>query len=181
MTKKNHDADEEPNLFLNEMSGTLRHRDDRIEPYRKKIRPFPLPPEKTAIPAEEGQELIDLNIETGEILEYIRPGIQNRLFQELRRGHLPPEESLDLHGLRVSQARFELTRFLAFARHHRLRVIHIVHGKGFGSRTEQPVLKQKVNQWLRQRSEVLAFCSATRFDGGTGAVYVLLKRENAHN
>ena len=181
MTKKKQDADQEPNLFRSEMSGTLRHREDRVEPYRKKLRPFPLPPEKTLASCDEEQELVDLNIETGDILEFVRPGIQNRLFQELRRGHLPPQETLDLHGLRVSEARLELTRFLAFARHHRLRVIHIIHGKGFGSETNQPVLKQKINQWLRQRSEVLAFCSAARRDGGTGAVYALLKRNQERN
>jgi DNA-nicking Smr family endonuclease len=40
----------------------------------------------------------------------------------------------------------------------------------------RPVLKGKVNHWLQQRDEVLAFCSARPVDGGTGAVYVLLKR-----
>jgi len=176
MTKKHRDAEEERDLFRNEMNGTLRHYDDRIEPYRKKLRPVPLPPDKTLFPANEEQELVDLNIETGEILEFVRPGIQKRLFLELRRGHIPPQATLDLHGFRVSEARLELIRFLAFARQHRLRVIHIIHGKGFGSDTQQPVLKQKTNQWLRQRAEVLAFCSAARFDGGSGAVYVLLKR-----
>jgi DNA-nicking Smr family endonuclease len=181
MSKKIQDADEEPDLFRRAMDDTLQHRHDRVEPYRKKLRPFPLPPEKNPDPANEEPELVDLNIETGEALEFVRPGIQKRLFQELRRGHLAPQETLDLHGLRVSEARLELTRFLAFARHHQLRVIQIVHGKGFGSATQQPVLKQKVNQWLRQRAEVLAFCSATRFDGGTGAVYVLLKRNRERN
>jgi DNA-nicking Smr family endonuclease len=33
-----------------------------------------------------------------------------------------------------------------------------------------------VNVWLRQREEVLAFCSARSVDGGTGALYVLLRR-----
>ena len=53
--------------------------------------------------------------------------------------------------------------------------MRIVHGKGLRSRQGQPVLKVKVNHWLRQREEVLAFCSARPVDGGTGAVYVLLK------
>ncbi|HRY16587.1 MAG TPA: Smr/MutS family protein, partial [Candidatus Competibacteraceae bacterium] len=47
---------------------------------------------------------------------------------------------------------------------------------GKGSRHRGPILKQKVNHWLRQRDEVLAFCSARAIDGGTGAVYVLLRR-----
>jgi DNA-nicking Smr family endonuclease len=51
-----------------------------------------------------------------------------------------------------------------------------VHGKGNGSWQKQPVLKNKLNQWLRQRDEVLAFCSARPCDGGTGAIYVLLKK-----
>lgn len=54
--------------------------------------------------------------------------------------------------------------------------MRIVHGKGNGSRHRGPVLKQKLNYWLRQRDEVLAFCSARPVDGGTGAVYVLLRR-----
>ena len=38
------------------------------------------------------------------------------------------------------------------------------------------MLKIKVNSWLRQKDQVLAFCSARPQDGGTGAVYVLLKK-----
>ncbi len=51
-----------------------------------------------------------------------------------------------------------------------------MHGKGHGSLHKLPVLKTKVQGWLRQRDEVLAFCSARPVDGGTGAVYVLLKK-----
>jgi DNA-nicking Smr family endonuclease len=170
-------ADEESDLFRSEVDSAERLRHDRVEPYRRKLRPYPLPVDARLNAQADGDELADLNIETGDELEFVRPGIQKRLFQELRRGHLPPQESLDLHGLRVHEARTELARFLNFAKHHRLRVVHIIHGKGFGSQTRQPVLKQKVNQWLRQRPEVLAFCSAPRFDGGLGAVYVLISRK----
>jgi DNA-nicking Smr family endonuclease len=55
-------------------------------------------------------------------------------------------------------------------------VVRIIHGKGKSSEGKLPVLKGKVNSWLRQKGEVLAFCSARPNDGGTGAVYVLLKR-----
>ena len=53
--------------------------------------------------------------------------------------------------------------------------VRIIHGKGYGSEDRQPILKQKLNLWLRQREDVLAFTSATRRDGGTGAAYVLLR------
>ncbi|MGD8310820.1 MAG: Smr/MutS family protein, partial [Chromatiales bacterium] len=52
--------------------------------------------------------------------------------------------------------------------------VRIIHGKG-GVRG-QPVLKQKVDQWLPQHPDVLALCSAPSWDGGTGAAYVLLAR-----
>ncbi|HEB94928.1 MAG TPA: DNA mismatch repair protein MutS [Sedimenticola thiotaurini] len=168
--------DDETELFRREMASATPLRHDRAEPFRRRLPPVPLPP-RPGQESDPGDDLRDLNIETGDELLFMRPGVQNRLFQELRRGHLPPQESLDLHGLRVAEARSTLARFLAYARHHRLRVVHIIHGKGFGSEGRQPILKQKVNQWLRQRREVLAFCSAPRFDGGMGAVYVLLSRK----
>lgn len=94
---------------------------------------------------------------------------------DLQRGAIAVELELDLHGLRVVEAQEVLAQFLAECRRRRTRCALIVHGKGFRSDGRQPVLKQKVNYWLRLRQEVLAFCSARRQDGGTGAVYVLLR------
>jgi DNA-nicking Smr family endonuclease len=59
-----------------------------------------------------------------------------------------------------------------------VRCARIIHGKGSSTSGRPPVLKQKVNYWLRLYDQVLAFCSATRRDGGTGAVYVLLRNPN---
>ncbi|MBK8752826.1 MAG: Smr/MutS family protein [Candidatus Competibacteraceae bacterium] len=60
-------------------------------------------------------------------------------------------------------------------RRNRLSCVRIIHGKRVRVRNHRgPVLKQKVNYWLRQRDEVLAFCSARSVDGGTGAIYLLL-------
>ncbi|MCW8826282.1 MAG: Smr/MutS family protein, partial [Gammaproteobacteria bacterium] len=83
------------------------------------------------------------------------------------------EAELDLHGFTVNEARVELTEFLHFAMESGLRCVRIIHGKG---KSSQPILKQKVDYWLRQREEVLAFCSAINRDGGTGALYLLLRR-----
>jgi DNA-nicking Smr family endonuclease len=173
--KPHYPGDDEVQLFREQMAETARHQHDKTPPFRRRLRPCPLPPNPgvTGNP-EEQNELVDLQIETGDELLFMRPGVQKRRLQELRRGHMPPEEMLDLHGLRVAEARALLQQFLAHARQHRLRVVQIIHGKGYGSQSRQPILKQKVNQWLRQRDQVLAFCSAPRFDGGTGAVYVLL-------
>lgn len=180
MTTKAPEDNEKPDLFLQEMEDAVQQKDDRVEPYKPSLKPFPLPPNSTVTELGVEEHFVDLPLETGEFLEFVRPGIQNRLYQDLRRGRLAPEDLLDLHGLRVVEAKHALTQFLSHARKHKIRVIQIIHGKGFRSDHKQPVLKQKINQWLRQPDYVLAFCSAPRFDGGTGAVYALLslKGEN---
>jgi len=76
----------------------------------------------------------------------------------------------------VAAAKEALAAFLHRVRRDSLSCVRIIHGKGNGSRHRGPVLKQKINGWLRQRDEVLAFCSARAMDGGTGAIYVLLRR-----
>jgi len=175
------DEHENPNqaddLFQQEMDGAVRLEHDRASPFKPRLRPHPLPPNPRVTGEREEDDFVDIQLETGEVLEFMRPGVQRRLFQDLQRGRIPPEDMLDLHGLRVVEARRELAGFLAHAMRHRLRVVQIIHGKGSRSQGQQPILKQKINQWLRQRDEILAFCSAPRFDGGTGAVYVLLSRK----
>lgn len=114
-------------------------------------------------------------METGDELLFLRDGIQRSILRKLRRGHYSIGAELDLHGLIVSQAREAVVDFLHYCRDRSLRCVRIVHGKGYGSWQKQPILKGKLNHWLRQRDEVLAFCPARAVDGGTGAVYVLLK------
>ena len=115
-------------------------------------------------------------IETGDELLFIRPGIQKQILRKLRRGQFSVEKELDLHGMTIDVARQALSRFLAKCTIQHHRCIRIIHGKGHGSKEKQPILKVKLNYWLQQRDEVLAFCSARPVDGGTGAVYILLKR-----
>jgi len=76
----------------------------------------------------------------------------------------------------VDVARKSLSSFLATCGALDNRCIKIIHGKGRGSKGKQPVLKNRLNYWLQQRDDILAFCSARPVDGGTGAVYVLLKK-----
>jgi len=115
-------------------------------------------------------------LETGEELLFARAGLQHNVLRKLRRGQYAIGAELDLHGLTAAEAREQLAAFLVAARQRDVRCVRIIHGKGNGSLQRRPVLKGKVNHWLQQRDEVLAFCSARPVDGGTGAVYVLLKR-----
>lgn len=114
--------------------------------------------------------------ENGDELIYLRPGIQKRTLKKLRRGQIRIDAELDLHGMVVPVARQAVAEFLHECQRHRVQCARIIHGKGLGSRHQGPVLKVKLGSWLRQREEVLAYCSARFYDGGTGAVYVLLKR-----
>ncbi len=145
---------------------------DHAEPYRR--RPAPIPRARPEPPDEdELDDLSEAEVATHDYLEFARPGIQRRLMLELQRGHLDVGLELDLHGLTAEVARETLREFLRECAERRVRCARIIHGKGSGS--GQPVLKRKVNYWLRLRKDVLAFCSATRRDGGAGAVYVLLR------
>jgi DNA-nicking Smr family endonuclease len=115
--------------------------------------------------------------ETGakESLYFARTGLQQRLQQRLRRGQLPCEAKLDLHGLNIAEAQHEVARFLSWCGERGIRSVRIIHGKGYGSRERAPVLKSRLNHWLREQPEVLAFCSSRPEQGGTGAVNVLLR------
>lgn len=146
---------------------------DHAEPYRRRLPPIPRPRPEMLDDEEEPYPLSEAEVTTHDFLEFARPGVQRRLMQDLQRGDLEIGLEVDLHGLTVELARETLRDFLQACAARRVRCARIIHGKGTAER--QPILKRKVNYWLRLRRDVLAFCSATRRDGGTGAVYVLLR------
>ncbi|MEQ1440222.1 Smr/MutS family protein [Fontimonas sp. SYSU GA230001] len=115
-------------------------------------------------------------LEHGETLQYRAPGVQDGVLRRLRRGHYRIERDLDLHGHNRDQAQRAILRFLADCRDRDLRCVRIVHGKGNRSPNSGPVLKRLLDGWLRKRKDVLAFCSARAVDGGSGAIYVLLRK-----
>jgi DNA-nicking Smr family endonuclease len=108
-------------------------------------------------------------------LSFRRPGVRDQTLRHLRRGRYPVEDELDLHGLNQAAARDHLAEFIAASRNAGLRCVRVVHGKGYRSGARGPVLKIAVNTWLKRHADVLAFTSARVIDGGTGAVYVLLR------
>jgi DNA-nicking Smr family endonuclease len=96
--------------------------------------------------------------------------------RKLRRGHWPAGAELDLHGLRVEQARHAMLSFIDECLEHGIRCVRVVHGKGYGSQGLEPVLKDKVRTWLVQKAEVMAFSEAAEREGGAGALLVLLRQ-----
>lgn len=116
------------------------------------------------------------DVETGDDLVHRREGVQHAVIRRLRRGHYRCQAEIDLHGMVVDVARRYLSEFLHEALDRGYRCVRVVHGKGLRSGNRGPVLKVKVAGWLRQRDEVLAYVSARPVDGGTGALYVLLRK-----
>ncbi|MDP7562099.1 MAG: Smr/MutS family protein [Methylococcales bacterium] len=114
-------------------------------------------------------------------LEFLAPGLQKNILKKMRKGFFGIDAELDLHGLTRAEAKNHLTQFLHDCILEHCRCIHIIHGKGYRSPNQKPILKNSLNQWLRQHVHVLAFCSAPRHAGGTGAVYVLLSLMDKHS
>lgn len=146
-------------------------------------RPPPVPGQRYADDSAVLRELAmpsvpdhGLGAEAGEALTFAQPGVQKQTLRRLRRGEFSVLAELDLHGQTVDPARRLVADFINECRERRLGCVRIIHGKGRRSANTGPVLKGQVDRWLRQRDDVLAFCSARPVDGGTGAVYVLLRR-----
>ncbi len=144
-------------------------------------KPAPVPAQRIA---DESQVLADslsddaapeTGLETGDELVYLRNGLSAQVLRKLRRGHWAVQDHIDLHGLRSDAARELLVEFLNEALNDGFRCVRIVHGKGYRSRNQEPVLKKKMAGWLHQRDEVLAYCQAPQVDGGSGALLILLK------
>jgi DNA-nicking Smr family endonuclease len=108
-------------------------------------------------------------------LTFQRGGVRDQVMRRLRRGLYPTEAELDLHGLTQTAARDRLADFVARSRELGRRCVRVVHGKGYRSGARGPILKSAVNLWLRRHTDVMAFSSAKAIDGGTGALYVLLR------
>jgi len=106
---------------------------------------------------------------------YLKAGHGTDILKDLKRGKWAIGASLDLHGSTLEDARERFERFLGSCLTHDVKCVRIVHGKGYGSRNGDAVLKTTVRRWLTQIPEVIAYTECSEADGGSGAVQVLLK------
>ena len=111
-----------------------------------------------------------------DILCWQRPGIQHGVFRKFRLGQYPIEARLDLHRMTVEQARRDVFRFIGDCVRYGLRTVIILHGKGERNPDGVAQLKSYLAKWLPELSEVLAIHSAQKHHGGTGAVYVMVRK-----
>lgn len=120
------------------------------------------------------QFVIDVGAE--DALYWARDGVQETQLRRMKAGQISFEGSLDLHGMSVEKARSTLREFLTEALRLEVRCVRVTHGKAARLDGKKPMIKSHVNTWLRQHEKVLGFTSCVARHGGTGAVYVLLKR-----
>lgn len=148
----------------------------------------PTPAQKRRRDAAVARELEpDPNyLHTGEVrtmdpyerFEWKKDGVQPAVFQKLKGGGYEVEGRLDLHRRTIEEARQEVYRFLAVCRGRGWRCVAILHGRGIRSATPAR-MKSYVAHWMRQAPEVIACSSAPPRQGGTGAVFVLLRKSAA--
>jgi DNA-nicking Smr family endonuclease len=178
MPKKPKIEEDDLQSFYKAVEGTV-----PLKQKNKKIRLTP-PVKKAPMRkrrASDDDEPIHLNqslsidtVQSEEFISYKNSAISNKTLRKLRKGQYNVEATLDLHGMTVDEAEAAVELFLQQCLQEGIRVVLIIHGKGRFS--QMPVLKNKLNQWLRNIQSVLAFCSASPHHGSRGALYVLLKR-----
>ena len=115
----------------------------------------------------------------GRNVEGRRVDLPVEALRRLRRGIVPIDARLDLHGMHAGEARESLERFLREKRARGDKCVLVVHGKGDHSPRGHAVLRGEIAAWLSQGNaseHVAAFATAMAEDGGEGAVYVLLRK-----
>ena len=173
---KNKDEDQE--AFKKAMAGV---RPLKAKPFvNDRPRPAPVPKQSTADEYDALREMasgdhFDTELEYGDEASFRRPEIPKTVMRRLRRGQYAVQAEIDLHGHTAVEAKTALVDFLAYSQSCGYRCVRIIHGKGNRSPGKTPVLKPKVIKWLSQRDDIAAYSSARQVDGGTGALYVLLR------
>lgn len=160
----------------------------QVQPIRRQGRvdlapdqPAPLPVQQQLDEQRVLQEAISDEFDAATLLDiddalsFRRPGVGTDVTRKLRKGEWSIQGEIDLHGLRREDAREALAGFVREAHRRGWRCVRVVHGKGLGSPGKTPVLKGKVQGWLVQKNEVMAFVQARADEGGAGALVVLLK------
>ena len=114
-----------------------------------------------------------------EYIEGAVSGVGPKIMRRLKRGEFSVQDYVDLHGLTRKEAEAAVNDFLLQSHQRDLRCVLIVHGRGLGSADQRPAIKTELPVWLRRgalKRIVLAFVTAQPYDGGAGAIYVLLRK-----
>ncbi|WP_437880915.1 Smr/MutS family protein [Pseudomonas sp. LRF_L74] len=175
--------DDDSSLFQTAVHGVRPMTHDRADMGKPKSDRQRLDAARKAATARTGEVKIDglsdqfvIDVGAEDELHWARDGVQDGQMRKLKAGQVAFEGSLDLHGMSVEKARQVLWEFFDEAARMEVRCVRITHGKAARMDGKRPLIKSHVNTWLRQHAQVLGFTSCLPRHGGTGAIYVLLKR-----
>ena len=177
-------SEDDFDLFKKEMQGVKPIQRKRVAGVPKKQGPTEaqLARRQAAVREKEkddnllSTEYVDM-VSPHDVLSFKRPGVQDGVYRKLRLGKYDVEAVLDLHRKSVKEAREEVFEFIKTCVAHSIRTVMILHGKG--ERSDPPaLLKSYVNKWLPELDAVMAYHSAQLRHGGSGALYVLLKKSD---
>ncbi len=115
-----------------------------------------------------------------EYIEGCVNGLSQKIMKRLKKGQFPIQDYIDLHGLTKQEAEIRMRDFLLKSQQLGLRCVLVVHGRGLNSENHIPVLKERLPIWLTRgptKKFVMAFSTAMPYDGGTGAIYILLRKQ----
>ncbi|SDK64030.1 DNA-nicking endonuclease, Smr domain [Pseudomonas delhiensis] len=175
--------DDDFSLFANEMRGVKRIEVDqadtgkpRADRQQVRLRQQNATTKVENVRVDGLSDLFVIDVGAEDELYWARDGVQEGQMRKLKAGQIGFEGSLDLHGMNIEKARELLWDFLAEATRLEVRCVRVTHGKAARTDGRRPLLKSHVNTWLRQHPQVLGFTSALPRHGGTGSLYVMLRR-----
>ncbi len=132
---------------------------------------------KTASPHNNIYNFI-INKNSEYIIGYI-DGFNIQSLDQIQKGQVRPQAKIDLHGLNIQQAFKAVINFFHTAYLNNYQVVLLITGKGKNSPQGISILKEKLQKWFTQeplQKVILAFCTAHTNDGGSGALYILLRK-----
>lgn len=175
--------DDDISLFQSQMQGVKPIRHDRADTGKPRADRQRLQALRQAATVRQDVTIVDglsdqfvIDVGPEDDLHWARDGVQETQMRKLKLGQISFEGTLDLHGMAVEKARELLWEFLAEATRLEVRCVRVTHGKASRLDGKRPMIKSHVNTWLRQHPQVLGFTSCQARHGGTGAVYVMLRR-----
>ena len=175
--------DDDFSLFQAELRGVKPIKHDRADTGKPKTDRKQFNTLRQAATISQGETKVDglsdqfvIDVSAEDALYWAANGMQEGQMRKLKLGQIPFDGSLDLHGMSVEKARDTLWEFLAEATKLEIRCVRVTHGKAVRMDGRKPMIKSHVNTWLRQHPQVLGFSSCLAKHGGTGAVYIILKR-----
>ncbi|MDN4502626.1 endonuclease SmrB [Alteromonadaceae bacterium BrNp21-10] len=174
MSKKSSMSSDETNLFREAVEGIKPLKQDKIQPKPKPIKKKSLTAGQIHKQTQAEfffSDVFEAHFDQDGPLKYTNDEADSYEVKRLRRGEIPPELILDLHGLTREQAKTEVAALIHEAHKQHYECVCIVHGVG------GKVLKTAVPNWLVQHPAIMGFHQAPLEWGGKGALLALVSRK----